>query len=120
MPEAVNHSNVMHMLVNLNSVGLTWTEPEDNNAMITGYAITYCVLQTNTTCVPETMVTVSPSMTPLLAGRRTALINPPPEASIRVLIVAVNAIGTGRESDVFYFLDTFRASECCCLLLWPS
>ena len=60
-PGQVDNATVRSENLSLRRTRLTWDAPEDNNARITNYWITYCIHiidSTNDTCVGQTTISV--------------------------------------------------------------
>ena len=105
-PGQVDNATVRSENLSLRRTRLTWDAPEDNNARITNYWITYCILiidSTNDTCSENQTITA-------MENSMVADINP--ERRYRVIIQAGNAAGRGPESRS-YFFDSASAGRCC-------
>ena len=87
-PDEVNHTMVTRELLTLQSVRLTWVQPEDNNAHINSYNITYCA-SVNYSCVQLTQ-----TQTVLSTQIILQLI---PVTTYQVYIRAENDVGQGPE-----------------------
>ena len=108
-PGEVNHTTVVRILVSLTSVRLTWVHPEENNAQITSYNITYCPSANNGLCVdqPPTIIRV-PTMQPT-----AVLIDLVPLRRYRVYIQAENEVGLGPQPVQPYFFDSADEGVSC-------
>ena len=89
---------------------LTWDAPENNNALITNYVITYCfpsMDSNNDNCIGQTNTFVrgDPAV-PMV----DLIVNS--QRMYRVTIRAENAAGRGPESEP-YFFDSPTAGTCC-------
>ena len=113
-PGEVNHTTVTRELLTLQSIRLTWAQPEDNNARINSYNITYCV-SINSSCVQQTSMQTSPTETVIL----TQLI---PVRTYQVYIRAENDVGQGPEPMEPYFFESanegISAVLVCSAVLW--
>ena len=110
MPEMVNHTLVTATALNLLQTRLSWPEPEDNNAAITAYMITFCTT-VDDDCLPNTLTTVMVDNVAAVDGMVTSIIEADPNRRIRVKIVAVNAIGDGPAPEEFFFFNTSTSGE---------
>jgi len=99
VPDEVDNNTVVRMLVSLTSVKLTWDQPEENNAQITSYNITYCTSVSNGSCVDQSPTTISVPTTEPMA----VLENLIPVRTYRVYIQAENNAGLGPESQPYFF-----------------
>ena len=98
-PGEVDINTVVRTLVSLSSVRLTWTQPEENNANITSYNITYCPTANNGECVAQAPTTISVTAN----GSSAVLTELTPVRRYRVYIRAVNVAGMGPESQPYFF-----------------
>ena len=99
IPGVVDNNTVVRMLVSLTSVKLTWDQPEDNNAQITRYNITYCTSNSNGSCVDQ-----SPTTIPVLTTEPMAILGDlTPVRTYRVYIRAENDAGLGPQSQPYFF-----------------
>ena len=107
-PDQVDSTTVSSENLSLRRTRLTWAAPEDNNARITNYWITYCIplMDFNDTCrnqvpVPSFSMNSIENLTDINPDRR-----------YRVTIQARNAAGRGPESQP-YFFNSASAGRCC-------
>ena len=100
----MNHTTVIRELLTLQSVRLTWAQPEDNNARINSYNITYCV-SINSSCVQQTSMQTSSTETVVL----TQLI---PAMAYTVYIRAENDAGQCPEPTEPYIFGSTSEGEC--------
>ena len=107
-PGQVDNTTVRSENLSLRRTRLTWAAPENNNAQITNYWITYCIplVDLNDTCRNQTAVPSS-SMNPM-----EVLADINPERRYRVTIQAENVAGRGPESQP-YFFNSATAGRCC-------
>jgi len=95
----VDNTTVVRMLVSLTSVKLTWNQPEDNNAQIASYNITYCTSNSDGSCVDQTLTTISvPTTEPMAILENLVLVR-----TYRVYIRAENDAGLGPQSQPYFF-----------------
>ena len=100
-PDQVDNATVRSENLSLRRTRLTWDAPEDNNARITNYWITYCITiidSTNDTCVGQTTISVRD---PTVSMVEFTDINP--LRRYRVTIQAENIAGRGPESQPYFF-----------------
>ena len=95
---------VTRELLTLQSVRLTWVQPEENNAHINSYNITYCA-SVNYSCVQLTQ-----TQTVLSTQIILQLI---PVMTYQVYIRAENDVGQGPEPKEPYFLKSVTRGMCC-------
>lgn len=100
----INHTQVQYTLLNLLKTRLKWPVPEDNNAEITGYSITFCETFSGDECPPSVMDSV-------LSVSNTRIIRATPASRMRVEIAAINEIGKGYIPDQPFFFNTYTAGE---------
>ena len=98
-PGEVNHNLVKRELLTLESVRLTWVQPDDNNGHITSYNLTYCAVH-NSYCIQHTInqtfsTTEIATFSPLI-----------PLRTYQVYIRAVNDVGQGPEPLEPYLLQS--------------
>ena len=108
-PDQVDNTTVSSENLSLRRTQLTWDAPEDNNAPITNYWITYCIPiidSTNDTCVGQTTISVRDPTVPM-----EELTDINPLRRYRVTIQAENVAGRGPESQP-YFFDSASAGRC--------
>ena len=108
-PGQVDNTTVRSENLSLRRTQLTWIAPEDNNAPITNYWITYCILiidTTNDTCAGQTTIPVRNPTVPMVE-----LTDIRPLRRYRVTIQAENVAGRGPESQP-YFFDSPTAGRC--------
>ena len=109
-PGQVDNTTVRSENLSLRRTRLTWEAPEDNNAPITNYWITYCISITasiNDTCVRSTTIPIFDSSEKPMVD----LTDINPERRYRITIWAENAAGMGPESPP-YFFDSASAGGC--------
>ena len=100
----MNHTTVTRELLTLQSVRLTWTQPEENNARINSYNITYCV-SINSSCAQQTLMQTSLTEMVIL----TQLI---PAMTYTVYIRAENDVGQGPEPTEPYIFESTSEGKC--------
>lgn len=105
-PGEVNHTMVTRELLTLQSVRLTWMQPEDNNGHISSYNITYCIL-VNSTCGRQT------SFQTLSFTEMVILSQLIPARTYQVYIQAENDVGQGPEPTQPFFFKSANQSEQC-------
>ena len=115
-PGEVNHTTVTRELVTLESVRLTWAQPEDNNAPINSYNVTYCV-SINSSCVQQTSMETPSTETIILSQLIPAM-------TYTVYIRAENNAGQGPEPTEPYFFKSANEGIspvlACSAVLWYS
>ena len=94
----MNHLIVIRELLTLQSVQLTWVEPEDNNARINSYNITFCP-SVNGTC-EQTLIQMSVSTETVTLSQLA------PVTTYQVYIHAENDVGQGPEPAEPYLFDS--------------
>ena len=98
-PGEVNHNLVKRELLTLESVRLTWVQPDDNNGHITSYNLTYCAVH-NRFCMQhttnQTFSTIEIAICLQLIPLRT----------YQVYIRAVNDVGQGLEPAEPYLFES--------------
>ena len=98
-PGEVNHHLVTRELLTLESVRLTWVQPEDDNGCITSYNLTYCAVH-NRFCMQhttnQTFSTIEIAICLQLIPLRT----------YQVYIRAVNDVGQGPEPAEPYLFES--------------
>ena len=106
VPDVVNHTEVQSTIKSLREVELSWKEPEDNNAPITEYQLTYCeVLVNDSTCIDNEPVTTNGSVTSIkLTGLQ-------PDSMYNVTIQAINAVGSSPSPPDPYMFPTATATD---------
>ena len=100
-PDQVDNATVRSENLSLRRTRLTWDAPEDNNARITNYWITYCIPiidSTNDTCVGQTTISVRD---PTVSMEELTHISP--LRGYKVTIQAENIAGRGLESQPYFF-----------------
>ena len=100
-PGQVDNTTVRSENLSLNRTQLTWDAPEDNNARITNYWITYCIpiiYSTNDSCVGQTTIFVRDPTVPMVEFTDIS-----PQRRYRVTIQAENVAGRGPESQPYFF-----------------
>ena len=104
-PDEVNHAIVTRELLTLQSVQLTWVEPEDNNARINSYNVTYCP-SVKGTC-EQLPIQMSVSTETVTLSQLT------PVTTYQVYIRAENDVGQGPEPAEPYLFDSANQGMCC-------
>ena len=97
-PDEVNHAIVTRELLTLQSVQLTWVKPEDNNARINSYNVTYCP-SVKGTC-EQSPIQMSVSTETVTLSQLT------PVTTYQVYIRAENDVGQGPEPAEPYVFDS--------------
>ena len=100
-PGQVDNTTVRSEILSLRRTRLTWVAPENNNAHITNYWITYCfpiIDSTNDTCVGQTTISVGNPTVPMVEFTDIS-----PQRKYRVTIQAENIAGRGPESQPYFF-----------------
>ena len=112
-PDEVNHTIVTTELLTLQSVSLTWVQPEDNNARINSYNITFCPAVNGTCEQSPLQMSASTEMVTL-----SQLI---PVTTYQVYIRAENDVGQGPEPAEPYAFGSANQGMCtCCLRMQVS
>ena len=105
-PGEVNHTLVTRELLTLQSVRLTWLQPEDNHGHINSYNITYCIL-VNNSCGQQTQIQT-------LAFTETAILSHLiPARTYQVYIRAENDVGQGPEPTQYFLLESANQGKFC-------
>ena len=111
-PGEVNHTLVTRELLTLQSVRLTWLQPEDNHGHIISYNITYCLL-VNNSCGQQTPIqTLSFTETAILSQ----LI---PARTYQVYIRAENDVGQGPEPTQQFSFESANQGKSICSVFIP-
>ena len=98
-PGEVNHHLVTRELLTLQSVQLTWVQPDDNNGHITSYNLTYCAVH-NSFCMQHTTNQTFSSTEMAIFSHLTPL------KTYRVYIRAINDVGQGPEPAEPYLFES--------------
>ena len=105
-PDQVDNATVRSELLSLRRTRLTWDAPENNNARITNYWISYCI-PIISVCVEQSPTTIS------TMDLSVELTNIRPLRRYRVTIRVENVAGRGPESQP-YFFDSASAGRLYC------